>query len=89
MTPTQAITFNSSNAALVSVNASGLCTAAADDPNILETGGTAQIEINYPWANEISSAKIYAFVGITVTVPAAYSRDMGGTAKNYPIKYFS
>lgn len=84
VTATQAFTFASSNASLVSVNASGLCTAAAGDPDVLQTGGTAEIEVSYPWANEVSGGLIYAFVGITVTVPAGISTSLGNVTKNYP-----
>lgn len=84
VTATQPFTYSSSNPSLVSVNASGLCTAAAGDPDVLETGGTVEIEIVYPWANEVSGGLIYAFVELTVTVPAGISVSLGNVTKNYP-----
>lgn len=81
---TQEFIFSSSNPALVSVNASGLCTAAAGDPDVLETGGIVEIETVYPWANEISGGLIYAFVEVTVTVPPGTSTSLGNVTKNYP-----
>lgn len=84
VTPTQPFTFNSSNPSLVSVSASGLCTAAAGDSNTLQTGGSVEIEISYPWANGILDAKIYAFTKILVTVPPARTVWLGNVSKNYP-----
>jgi len=84
VTATQPFIFSSSNSALVSVNASGLVTAAAGDPSVLQTGGSVEIEITYPWAGEASGAKIYAFVELTVTVPAARTVWLGNVSKNYP-----
>lgn len=84
VTPSQSFTYSSSNPALVSVNQSGLCTAAPLDPTVLQTGGSAQVEISYPWANDVSGAKIYASAAITVTVPAARTVWLGNVSKNYP-----
>lgn len=84
VTPTQAFTYTSSNPGLVSVNTSGLCTAAAGDPSTLQTGGSVEIEVSYPWANGISGAKIYMFAQIIVTVPPAVSVPSGNVTKLYP-----
>lgn len=84
VTPTQAFVFASSNPALLTVNASGLCTAAPEDLTTFQTGGTAEIEISYPWAGEVSGTKIYAFVAITVTAPPGVSISLGNVSKVYP-----
>lgn len=84
VTPTQSFIFTSSNPSLISVNASGLCTAAAGDPSVLQTGGSVEIEITYPWANAVSGSRIYALVHITVTVPPARTVWLGNVSKNYP-----
>lgn len=84
VTATQSFTYSSSNPGLVSVDTDGLATAAAGDPNTLQTGGTAEIEISYPFANGVSGAKIYAFVELTVTVPAGISVSLGNVTKNCP-----
>lgn len=84
VTATQSFSYSSSNSSLASVSATGLCTAAAGDPNTLQTGGTAEIEVSYPWANEASGARIYALTKITVTVPPARTVGLGNVSKNYP-----
>lgn len=68
---TQSYSYLSSNPNLVTVNGDGLCTVASQGSG-LPTGGTAEIEVSYPWAS-VEGATIYANVLITVTIPEAVS----------------
>jgi len=69
VSPTRPFIFTSSNPTLVSVDDTGLCTAAPLDTSELQTGGIAEIEVLYPWAGGDSGATIHASVTVMVTVP--------------------
>lgn len=92
VSPTHPFTFTSSNPALVSVNATGLCIAASGDANELQTGGIAEIEVLYPWAGGSSDAMIHSTVTVTVTVPpgvyaSIYTPAEAGCWRPFPKLY--
>lgn len=74
-TPTQQFVFKSSNTALVTVDADGLCTVASPQPTDLPAGGTVEIQILYPaFGNMLNNgSNIYTSVFITVTANDAVS----------------
>ena len=70
----QPFTYSSSNTALVSVDASGLCTVVDEPLAPLAPGGAVTISVNYPWAGSISTgATIHASATVTVTASPAES----------------
>lgn len=64
------LTFQSSNTALAQVSATGLVTASNPVANALNTGGTVEVEVSYPYGY---NGKIYTFAKLVITAPPAYS----------------
>lgn len=64
------LTFQSSNTVLAQVSATGLVTASNPVANALNTGGTVEVEVSYPYGG---NGKIYTFASLVITAPPAYS----------------
>jgi len=73
-TPVSPFTYLSSNPALLTVDANGLCTAVTPaDPNALNAGGIVTVIISYPYSNRSNGDTIDVEATITVTGTPAVS----------------
>jgi len=76
VSPALSFTWASSNAAILTVNSSGLCTTAAVESGVLNEGGQVTVTVTYPWGGiPGSTSTIYAQSVITVTAPSPTNVD--------------
>lgn len=80
------LTFQSSNAALATVDQTGLVTAVDPTENALNVGGQVSIECSYPFG---WNGKIYTFAKLVIVVPVAYSGTVVRLSDNATSAAFS
>lgn len=81
--PSQPFTYTSTNPGLLTVDSSGLCTAASPDPSVLTPGGQATVTASYQLGtNTLSASSVVTVTGTpakTQTVVLLDSNQYGIT----------